>query len=351
MQPVISVIIPLYNGQNYITKCLDSIISQGYSPLEIIIVNDSSTDNSINIILEYAKNHDILVNDIDLTDKQINKTVISKIDNKIEFTLVHQKNQGQGAARNTGISQASGKYLMFVDQDDTLEPGIIVQMAELIESRQADIVSAGYRRVTAQGKTLQEVRLQQSDWSKYKVIAPWSKLYRTDFIIKNSVLFLPVVLGEDIYFMMKAYSYKPEVAFLENIGYNWLVNESSVSNTAHKELADNTSLLSLYDMLEKIENSKVLKQDRLYEYFLIKTAVWDILYTARNNSYLKVLRNNEMIWGWFDKYLDTYSDNPYIRLNKPKGESISIRFIVWGYMKIKKLNLEKVFLKIMSKKH
>ena len=364
MQPLISVIIPLYNGEKYIVKCLDSIREQRYFPAEIIIVNDASPDNSVEIIKEYGEINSIPVKNFTDTMKESNvETVQNRVaeynmktaqnsltENSIKIVLVSKKNQGQGAARNTGVEMASGKYLTFLDQDDTLEPGILQKMVETAEKENADIVSAGYRRVTPDGKVTQEVRLQQTEWSKYKVIAPWSKLYRTEFIKKNSINFLSVVLGEDIYFLMQAYSYAPKVAFLGDIGYNWLDNATSVSNTAHKELAEDTSLLKLYEMLEALENREVLKKDKLYEYFLLKTAIWDILYTSRSNAYQTVLANNAKIWEWFEHHFENYKKNPYVRIGKPQGESLAIRMIVWGYMKIKKWRLEELFLQILSRK-
>ncbi len=346
MQPLISVIIPLYNGEKYIVKCLDSIRVQQYFPLEVIVVDDASPDNSVEIVQEYGNKNGIFV---EIFEDCVTDSAIKTVTESIKIVLVHQENKGQGEARNTGIIKATGEYLTFLDQDDTLEPGILRKMVETAEKETADIISAGYRRVAEDGKVKQTVKIQHTEWSKYKVIAPWSKLYRADFIKKNEIKFLPVVLGEDIYFLLQAYSYMPKVAFLEEIGYNWLDNAVSVSNTAHKELAEETSLLKLYEMLEALENNQVLKQDRMYEYFLIKTAIWDILYTARSNTYQSVLNNNERIWKWFGQHFENYKKNPYIRIRKPRGESMAIRIIVWGYMRMKSWRLEKLFLRFISK--
>lgn len=325
-RPLVSIIIPVYNGEKYIIKCLNSIAGQNYSAMEIVAVDDGSTDKSVGLIRAYAE-----------------KTSVPVI-------LVSQKNQGQGAARNTGIDNVSGEYLMFVDQDDTIEPRILTKLLKKAVVSRADIVSCGYRRITAGGKIEEEVRLGCTEWSKYKIIAPWAKLYKTEFVTKNEVRFLPVALGEDIYFMMNAYSYKPKVDFLCDIGYNWLDNAASVSNTDHRRITDKTSLLQLLNRLEGLEKKENLKRDSLYEYFLIKTALWDILYTAGANSYDAVLSNSTRIWDWFDIHFKGYMDNPYIRISRPRGESLKIRMVVWGYILIKKLGLEKTFLRILSKK-
>lgn len=348
MQPLISVIIPLYQGEKYIVKCLESIRKQQYAPVEIVIVDDATPDNAVEIVKEYGNQNDICVEAV--ADGKECASMKNAVDS-IKILIVHQENKGQGEARNTGIRKAGGEYLTFLDQDDTLEFGILQKMAETAKKEKADIISAGYRRVTEDGKVKQTVKLQQTDWARYKVIAPWSKLYKTEFIKKNNIHFLPVVLGEDIYFLMQAYSCVPKVAFLEYIGYNWVDNAVSVSNTAHKKLAEDTSLLTLYEMLEALENSAALKKDKLYEYFLLKTAVWDILYTARSNTYQEVLANDTKIWEWFEQHFESYRKNPYIRIGKPQGESLAIRIIVWGFMKIKKWRLEKLFLWILSRKN
>lgn len=323
--PMVSVIIPLYNGEKYIIKCLESVRNQNYPFVEIIVVDDGSTDHSMDLITAYRKKH---------------KKVLT-------FVLLSQTNQGQGATRNAGLQNVSGQYLTFLDQDDTLEDGILLKMVSQAEAVHADIVSCGYRRITNTGKIKQEVRLKQTPWSKYKIIAPWSKLYRTDFIRTNKISFLPVILGEDIYFLMQAYSHCPNIAFLKDIGYQWLDNANSVSNTAHKKLTKETSLTILFNMLEKLEYNNILKQDKMYEYFLEKTAIWDILYTARTNSYSSVIENAATIWDWFGKNFQDYERNPYLKPTTPKGEIPYIKFFVWGYMKLKKWGFENILLKVL----
>ena len=327
MQPLVSVIIPLYNGERYIIDCLESLRKQNYRNLEIIIVDDGSTDHSLDKINEYYV----------------------KYKQNLVINIIKQKNQGQGASRNTGIDNVHGKYMMFIDQDDTLVTGILKKMTVKAEKLNSDIIAAGYQRVAHDGKIKLKIILQDTEWSKFKIVAPWSKLYRTEFVLKNKVKFLPVVLGEDVYFLMQLYSFEPKVDFLEEIGYNWLDNAESLSNTTYKRLEEETSLLSLYNMLERLKNKEKLKKDRMYEYFLIKTAVWNILYTLRKNNYAVVLKNSICIWSWFNNHFTDYMRNPYIKITKLKGESLKIRFVVWAYMTIKKVGCERLFLRIFSR--
>lgn len=310
-----------------IIDCLESLRKQKYRNLEIIVIDDGSTDHSLD---------------------KINKYYV-RYEKNLLINIIKQKNQGQGASRNTGIDNVHGKYMMFIDQDDTLVTGILKKMVAKAEKLNSDIIAAGYQRVSPNGKIKIEVILQNTEWSKFKIVAPWSKLYRTEFVLKNKVRFLPVVLGEDVYFLMQLYSFEPKVDFLEEIGYNWLDNIESVSNTTYKRLGGETSLLPLYNMLERLKNKEKLKKDRMYEYFLIKTAVWNILYTLRKNNYAVVLENSIRIWSWFNSHFSDYMRNPYIKITKPKGESLKIRFVIWGYMTIKKIGCEQLVLRIFSK--
>ncbi len=114
-QALISVIIPVYNVEEYLHECVDSVINQTYKNLQIILVDDGSTDSSGKICDEYAEN-----------DKRI--------------TVVHQKNAGPSKTRNTGLSQANGKYIYFLDSDDYIENNALELLIDTAESNDADLV-------------------------------------------------------------------------------------------------------------------------------------------------------------------------------------------------------------------
>lgn len=115
MNPVVSVIIPVYNQEKYLRKCLDSVCNQSLQNIEVICVNDGSTDNSKEILENYAKQ-----------------------DSRIH--ILSQKNQGAGAARNLGMQVARGKYLSFLDSDDIFEPLMLETMVRAIEKDDADVL-------------------------------------------------------------------------------------------------------------------------------------------------------------------------------------------------------------------
>ncbi len=159
----ISVIIPVYNVEKYLPKCLDSVISQTYKQLEIIIVDDGSTDNSGIICDEYA-----------LRDNRI--------------IVFHQVNGGLSAARNTGLDIAKGEYVMFVDSDDYVEPTFCEKPLRIAIREQVDIVSFGYFQIGKQStivnKTNKPRIVRSSEAIKISITLDdvihgyvWNKLY------------------------------------------------------------------------------------------------------------------------------------------------------------------------------
>ena len=116
MKPLLTVVIPVYNVEKYLKRCIDSILIQEWKNYDILLVDDGSTDNSPQICEDYAKTYDII-------------------------SVIHKENGGLSEARNTGISNAEGKYVYFLDSDDWIEPNTFSDLAEVIESDQYDIIS------------------------------------------------------------------------------------------------------------------------------------------------------------------------------------------------------------------
>ncbi len=120
--PLISVVVPIYNAEKYLPNCLDSIINQTYQNLEIILVDDGSTDNSCQIAKSYAKK-----------------------DSRIK--LIHQKNQGLSSARNTGIAKSTGKYITFIDSDDEISHDMLEKLLNSLQKNNADISVCSFKEI------------------------------------------------------------------------------------------------------------------------------------------------------------------------------------------------------------
>lgn len=210
--PVISVIVPVYNTAPWLSRCLDSICSQSYHHLEILCVDDGSTDNSAEILAEYA-----------LRDSRI----------KV-FT---QKNAGLSAARNTGLENATGEWVTGVDSDDWLYPGIYEQAASSI-SESVDIVFFGVRNVDGMGEPLPQSHYfdlpdageypMKSDVAEKLNVCFWSKLWRRSLLEENHLRFPVGLVHEDEAMFCLAAPYARNIAICPAVGYAYTQRENSI---------------------------------------------------------------------------------------------------------------------------
>lgn len=161
-QPKVSIIIPVYNTANYLEECLKSVANQTLKEIEIICIDDGSTDNSLNILLDYSKK-----------DKRI--------------IVLSQTNQGASAARNQGLKVACGKYITFVDSDDTIEKNAYEISFEKAKNKKADILVFGEDLYNTVDKTFTNNSLEAMSIVGY--IPVWNKLYKRELINKNNFTF------------------------------------------------------------------------------------------------------------------------------------------------------------------
>ena len=138
MKPLVSIIVPIYNVEPYLKKCIDSIINQTLTNIEIILVNDGSTDNCGKIIDEYAKK-----------------------DNRI--IALHKENGGQASARNMGLDIASGKYIGFVDSDDLIDKEMYKVLYDEAEKNIADLVICDFKKVNENYKIKKDSVFQEKN--------------------------------------------------------------------------------------------------------------------------------------------------------------------------------------------
>ena len=207
----ISVIIPVYNGEKYLKKCLKSIEQQVFSDFEMIIINDGSTDMSQQIIDEFA----------DKSTHQINKIV--------------KENKGQAAARNQGVLLAKGKYIVFIDCDDYIDKDYLETLYNAAECYESDVVSCGYHYVDEEGRKLREVKLTNKDWELYGragLIAVWGKIFRRKFILDKSLKFQENgKIFEDVPFSIYAKFQGKNPVVINYIGYYYVRRQGSTMNS------------------------------------------------------------------------------------------------------------------------
>lgn len=261
----ISFIIPVYNVSNYIKATLDSIVNQHlpYDEYEIIAVDDGSTDNSLEILYAYKEELDI--------------------QGKGNLRIITQKNHGASAARNNGLSKAQGKYIWFVDGDDTIEPNSAESLLRQVEDLNLDILQFGlfieYRdghkdsyplSVLPYGSFLDG----KTFICKYGVPPNvWSSLYRREFLQNNNLCLLEGVVHEDLDFPPRAYCLAERISSSDIIAYNYLQREGSVmkTDTLDAKRKKSKDLLKICDSLYGFAISKGYKSDVL-DFFMSRIA-------------------------------------------------------------------------------
>lgn len=243
--PKFSVIIPTYNATSYIDKTLQFILSQHYDNMEVICLDDGSTDDTCAIIEAYAERYPAI------------------------RLIKHRVNQGPGTLRNKGIDEATGEWLLFCDSDDWYEEGLFNALAEVIVNHsEIDIIAFRFNLSTDQTKTAatwfdlgaSEVKDVTVD-NLMLATGLCNKCWRKSFVKKHQLMCCTINRsGEEIPFYMCGMLVAKRFYYLSKIGYNWRVNEHSLSRSKAK---DESFLNGVWDMVEVLKNE--LKRLHIYE--------------------------------------------------------------------------------------
>ena len=231
---LISAIVPVYNVEKYLYRCVDSILKQTYENFELILIDDGSPDNCSQMCDE-----------------------LSEKDSRIK--VIHQENQGLSAARNSGIKIAKGNYLTFIDSDDWISNTMFEDLINLIKEKNADISICNFIVTDGNAIYKKNTKAEEKLYSKdefMKIILrvnsnrcihyAWGKLYKKDVIDKNE--HYPVgMLNEDVEGMFKAVLKSEKIAETNKIGYFYYENSESISR---KKFGEN--FLSLHHVWERI---------------------------------------------------------------------------------------------------
>lgn len=234
MNNLVSIIVAVWNVVPYLRRSLDSILSQTYPYLEVILVDDGSPDNSGKICDEYAAK-----------------------DERIK--VIHQKNQGVSVARQVGLDAATGDYVIHFDPDDYAESDMIECLVSEAERSKADMVTCNYFTVDGWVKRCQHHGhddLLQKMFYKKVVISLWNTLIRHKFIIENHVAFYPSWLShsEDMLFLFRCVCAGAVAVYLDKAFYHYIIRGDSLVTTHSKNSFH--SNVTLIEELEKMVNAK-----------------------------------------------------------------------------------------------
>ena len=316
-KPAISVIIPVYNAQDGIKRCVDSLLNQSFKNFEIILLNDGSKDNSLNILKEYELKYSFV-------------------------RVIDKQNEGVAVTRNKGILLAEGEYTMFMDNDDFVDSDYIETFYQAIHEKNLDLVIGGYKRVNQDNQIIFSQDIQQSEWSKYIIMAPWAKVYRTEFLKTNNLEFFDYGIGEDIIFNLAAYKTTDKIGLLDYKGYNWYYNNKSISNTSQRGFSPKIDILVLFSKILELG-----KPSELEVYYLKRYYVWYLLFSGRFSSEQEFIHQYIRIKEWLKENELISTISPLSK--KVQGERFQTKISLIVFLSIEKLRLVPLFAKIYCK--
>lgn len=291
----VSIIVPVYNVEEYILRCVSSLVNQTLEEIEIIIINDGTKDNSIKLIKE------------NFSDSRL--------------IIIEQENMGLAEARNTGLKNAIGEYILFVDSDDFIDKNMCKVLYD--NANNGDIIFSNYYSDYGTKKEEMNFSIKVNKYfginleknikydGKYvyerSLAAVWDKLYKKSFLLKNNLFFTPKIVHEDLNFSLKAFLLTDNIYYYNESFYHyWQSNNNSIMNSMKKErekesyqkIIDdlNEFLKTINDKFKKLRITLILNQyigliSNLNESNLSKLEIENIIKNLKQAMNIKMYEN------------------------------------------------------------
>ena len=266
----ISVVIPVYNSEKYLEKCLDSLLNQTLNDIEIVLVNDGSRDNSQQIIDRYREKYPDIIK---------------------SYT---QENSGQASARNRGLEYAGGEFISFIDSDDYMELDAYERAYTKAKETDSDIVCFGFYEIKNGKKEQRNYTFLYEDENDVRYVlneaSPWNKLIKRSLIEENSIRFNENRIYEDLELIPQLALYTDKICFMEDRLYNYVIHEDSTM----RQKVYNPKLASIYIVMETLKEkfSDTKYKDELeylyIEHFLHGAVLRYLEYTEGDGDIIKI---------------------------------------------------------------
>lgn len=316
----ISLIITVYNGEQFLTKCLDSVVNQNFRQFRLILVDDGSTDNSGKIADNFEREYPEII------------------------SVIHQSNGGLSNARNTGIKYVDTKYIAFADADDELKPDYLEKLYLAAEKSNSDYVICGYTRIDENGNEI-GVR-KATDWemklddgrNHVFTYTAWGRLYLTELITKNEMKFSEGEGLEDIPFNIYMNIAADKCVAIDYEGYLYRVNQSSITEKIKKDGAKAASSVmkfpfyGLENTIVKLRKKFGNKFDDILYYEIIKNFVGLLFFIAESSSKKDIHKVSSYECGIIAKYFSDVKDVTYLKIRRFSKLPLAYRMAVSMYM-------------------
>ena len=323
--PKVSCIIPVYNVERYLRRCLDSLLEQTCQDFEILCVNDCSPDGSLDILRDYE----------------------SRYPDKMRI-LQNEENMGQGRSRARAIRQAQGEYICFVDSDDYVKKDYLETYVNAMEKDPCDLVIGGYVRDVDGDFT--EVLVSDSDWSILTYTGAWGKLFRRDFLLDHDIDFSDKRQGEDIYFSLRVYYHMKSYRVIPYGGYYYYLNRNSTTGKMNYQLNFERIVADMFDLfMDKCDLNLVSEDKRRHiEYDYLANMINALITYGHGCRPGRMKQKYQFFKDDVKRRFPGYTGNPLVGICRPEGQTLKIRLGVGVTMLLGRIHLDGVLFWLIS---
>lgn len=267
----LSIILPVYNVEDYLEKCITSLVNQKFKDVEFIFVDDESTDNSLSILKQWEN-----------------------IDYRIR--VYSKKNEGSGIARNFGLQRSNSEYIYFMDPDDWIEPNFLEDINYGINTNPAEVILFGYK-IYDNGNYVKEKKSDKTQFLTFSKINKkiyneifnqitlfqvWNKVYNKNFLLKNNLLFTNQRTGQDAIFNIDMIKCAKKILILDKSYYNYNIfrKGSAQSRYDRRKIFDNINIASKFEKF-----CKSINYIELSDNYFVSIFFEDLMNHVRNKDY------------------------------------------------------------------
>lgn len=325
---MVSIIIPVYNSEHYVEKCIRSVLDQSYSELDIIVINDGSQDQSGEILENLA-----------MEDQRIR--------------LVTQENQGVSFSRNLGVKMAKGQYLTFVDGDDYLGKEYIRELVECAEKNDADMVISGMTLVEETGSVLQTIvpgeyiPYEKEEWT-FRISAAAAHLYRKELWDKYQILFAGGVRGEDMPISLFFSAICGKIATVCQSEYYYVQHPASAMHNFKGLRNYRLPYHAIEETIQKVNAIGIQNSEEYFELFVMRILA-TCIQLARGAKKKDILELSRYIEHILHTYFPEYYRNSKAKLIGGADVPFKQRIAVWVMVKAVRWKVTYPFLKVVCK--
>ena len=301
---LLSIILPVYNSENTIQRCIESILRQKLTNFECIIINDGSTNNSQSIIENYAQKDPRII-------------------------LINQLNHGVSHSRNVGIQAATGQYIGFIDSDDYIEPDMFFQLTQNASKYNATVSICHYFREQNKKNTIPNILIKKekilNKHEKYQMLfsesgcqgMSFTKVIRREYLLENNYLFdTKIKYLEDFIFFYNIFKHTDSIFFSDKPLYHYVVNQSSVTQQRGFSAAMKTAIIGLKELILQEQNFCLRAHLKA---FLVKTAIIFLFNIHKVNKQLVNKRDTDYLKNIVVKYFFYFITDTYTSIGRKKS--------------------------------